>query len=63
MCNGTHVIPSPSASPTDRCDNEAEKEEDEKEMERPPNKYEIKKALKTLKMVRPQVWTVSHLNC
>jgi hypothetical protein len=33
-------------------------------MEIPPHKDEIKKALKnTQKMVRPQVWTISHPNC
>jgi hypothetical protein len=52
------VIPTrtstPSSSPTDRCD-EAEKEEEEKAMERPPNKDEIKKLSKTQQMVRPQV--------
>jgi hypothetical protein len=40
----TEVIRTAS-SPTDRCDNEAEKEE--KAMERPPNKDEIKNALRT----------------
>jgi hypothetical protein len=38
-----------TSSPTDRCDNRAEKEEKERAMERPPNKDEIKKALKNTK--------------
>jgi hypothetical protein len=32
-------------------------------MERPPNIDEIKKLSKTQKMVRPQVWTISHPKC
>jgi hypothetical protein len=35
-----------SSPPTDRCDIEVE---EEKEMEKPSNKYEIKKALKDTK--------------
>jgi hypothetical protein len=40
---------SPSSLPADRWDQEAEKEEEEeKVMERPPNKYEIKKSSKKM---------------
>jgi hypothetical protein len=37
-----YTTPSPSTSPTNRCDKAVEKEEEEKKgMERPPNKDEI----------------------
>jgi hypothetical protein len=54
---------SPLSSPTDRCDNEAEEEEEGKTMERTPNKDDIKKLSKQNKILRPQVWTISHPNC